>query len=152
MRIKIAFLPVFLLLFLSCKTKSRINTSSESSNELQQKVLQLIDCLNAYDFDCVSQYYADDYESWEPPLKITNKAAFIKKMETNYRQNKLHIKAEVLELRQRAEIGYVHLQWRLYSINEEANEAEILLDKQATQIWERNQAGQWTLKRSLFGS
>ena len=151
MRIKIVFLPFLFLVFVGCKTTSRLNTSSKSSIELQQKVLQLIDCLNAYDFDCVSQCYANDYESWQPSLKITDKRAFIEKMETNYRQNKLHIKAEVLELRQRAEMGYVHLQWRLYSINEQEQEAELLLDKQATQIWERNLAGQWTLKRSWFG-
>jgi len=151
MRIKIALLPLFLLLLLGCKTKSRLNVSP-GGNGLQQQVLQFIDCLNTYDFDCVSQCYANDYESWEPPHKITNKRAFIEKMETNYRQNKLHIKAKVLELRQGTEIGYVYLQWQLYSINEKENVAELLLDKRTTQIWERNEAEQWTLKRSLFGS
>ena len=151
MRIKITFLPLILLLLLGCKTKSRL-VESPGNNDLEQKVMQFIDCLNAYQFDCVSDCYADDYESWEPLLKITDKTTFIEDMETNYRRNKLHVKVEVLELKQRAEMGYIYLQWQLYSINEKENVAELLLDKRATQIWERNDKRQWVLKRSQFGS
>ena len=138
------FLLVLVLCSFGCKTNRLALSQDESLRTALDKRIQ---CLNSYDFNCLSTFYTNDYKGWRPAQSFSDKEAFLKILHENFRKNQLQIKAVVEEINAGPQLGYVLMDWRMESTDEEQS---VRVRQYNLEIWKKSKEGQWQLSRSLF--
>ncbi|MEM1321953.1 MAG: nuclear transport factor 2 family protein [Bacteroidota bacterium] len=140
---------IFLLLIVGCSGGRKAAAAAGANAALlRQEAMQLVNCLNQRDYDCLFRLHADDFEGWSPAVRLEDKPVFIEKMVKNYREGNLLVKASIREVEAGAQQGYVYFDWTLSSLADGLE--TMLLDQRCLQIWRQNRKGQWQLSRSLF--
>jgi hypothetical protein len=146
---KYIFLLFLCLLFFQNCHSSKSLSKQNSTELLNERIEEYINCLNARNEQCLQQLYSKDYESLSPIHKPTNVNIFVQNTIQNLEKNNFIVAVKIREIQMSETLGYVTMNWQLKTKGTPSDD-DPFANVQRIDIWKKDTTNNWVIFRTII--